>query len=119
MSIEPTRHRIGRLRALAGVLALYGVLLQAFLTGLSPVPAIAAGPVLCAAQGPGPGAPVAHNCHACCAVACSGLSTPPVPAAAPAWPLRPTQAVVWRAGFAPLSRGPPARAATARGPPAA
>ncbi|MFE1600331.1 hypothetical protein [Methylobacterium sp. ID0610] len=121
------QHRRGsRLRALGAVLALYGLVLQAFLMGLSPVPAASAAGVICTAHGPGHpsrggrDAPLPSTAHACCAAACQGLAPPPLPqAAALARPLRVAVALTWRRGDAVPVRTPPPLSGSARGPPRA
>ena len=117
MSTERHRKRSGRLRALAALLALYGLVLQAFLTGLSPVPAAAAAGLICATHRPGEEAPAPHAAHPCCTVCCPALPLLPAPAAEAAWPARPVLRVLWQRHPALSARGPPQRAATARGPP--
>ncbi|GJD47393.1 hypothetical protein OPKNFCMD_0099 [Methylobacterium crusticola] len=110
-----------RWRALAAILSLYGLVLHAFLTGLSPVPAAGAPGILCAAHAPGDEAPgPAHEAHPCCTVTCLGLLAPPVPAAVSvAWPRRVATDLAWRAEAPPPARGPPVPSAFARGPPTA
>ncbi|MEE8627271.1 MULTISPECIES: hypothetical protein [Methylobacterium] len=111
--------RTARWRAVAAVLSLYGLVLQAFLTGLAPVPAAAGAGIICQShQGAGGSEAVAHA-HACCTVACPGLAAPPEPAAAEAWPARTATDLSWPGEAAAPIRGPPARPASARGPPAA
>lgn len=65
-------------RAALAVAALYGVLLQAFLSGLAPIPATALDhAAICAPAGPsGPGGDGRrHDGAACCLAACLGVST--------------------------------------------
>jgi hypothetical protein len=105
------------------VAALYGLLLQAFLVSLQPLPAFAAGEgVICAAHD---GAPAEDRTacpqQLCCLAA--HLAQPLIaPVAAPfalATPWRRTTAPAWRMADRPPVRGPPNRAASPRGPPAA
>ncbi|WCS24945.1 hypothetical protein LOK46_28125 [Methylobacterium sp. NMS14P] len=110
------------LRAVIAVLALYALLLQAFLGGLMPLPTTTDG--LCAQHSDGPavpGAPVPHGHGDCCTAAqVTGPALPPRPAAIgvrwavavnrhPAWPL--TRSVG--------ARAPPGTIASPRGPPTA
>ncbi|WP_133122968.1 hypothetical protein [Methylobacterium frigidaeris] len=111
--------RMARWRAVAAVLSLYGLVLQAFLTGLGPVP-VAAGPgLVCQShQAPAGGEPLVHA-HACCTVACQAPLAPPAPATAEAWPPRAAVVLSWSIEAAAPARAAPARPASARGPPAA
>lgn len=110
-------------RAIMGVIALYALLLQAFLGFAVPTRPLP-GPesVLCAEHAAGdpdtPSVPV--HVHACCTLAQAGALTLPniawtsVPMPAPS-----AVRVVWRPGAERLRTGPPPRSGTARGPPAA
>ena len=110
---------MARWRALAAVLSLYGLVLQAFLTGLAPAPVAAGAGLLCPAhQAPGGGGPPVHA-HACCTVACQTPLAPPGPATAHAWPPRAAVVLSWSLAAAAPARAAPARPASARGPPAA
>ena len=111
------------LRALVGALALYGLLLQAFLAAATTAPRPAASGVICAEHGSGAPAndgPVRHD-HQCCtaAVQAGTLAPPPEPGFAAAWPPRAEVLVAWRPEASVLRTGPPTRAHSARGPPAA
>jgi hypothetical protein len=110
-----------RRRAIIGVIALYALLLQAFLGFAAPVLAqAAAGEVLCAEHtGSAPADKATAPCHPCCTLLQVGTLAPPPLGAV---------AVVWRAAFAPVvwrpaasipTTGPPVFATSARGPPAA
>lgn len=115
--------RVGpALRAVIAVLALYALLLQAFLGGLMPWPATTDG--LCAQHSDPaaiPEAPVPHRHGDCCTAAqATGPALPPRPAVTalrwaaaadlhPAWPL--TGSIG--------ARAPPGTIASPRGPPTA
>ncbi|UHC18257.1 hypothetical protein LRS73_10645 [Methylobacterium currus] len=110
--------RMARWRALAAVLSLYGLVLQAFLTGLNPVPVAAGAGLLCPSHDtPGGGGPPVHA-HACCTLACHAPLAPPGPATAHAWPPRAAVVLSWSLAAAAPARASPARPASARGPPA-
>ncbi|MCF4125713.1 hypothetical protein [Methylobacterium sp. SyP6R] len=108
-----------RWRALAAMLSLYGLVLQAFLTGLAPGPAAASAGILCQThQAPAESEPLARV-HSCCTLACPTPLAPPAPASAEAWPPRIAVVLSWSlAGTAP-AHASPARPASARGPPVA
>ena len=117
----------GMRRAIIGAVALYGLLLQAFLTGMAPqgAPALDAGihAALCApADGQGGGdQPARHAKHDCClaasvAVAASSLDRAET---AVAWPARRSTRVSWTAVDYQPTTGPPRSATSARGPPSA
>lgn len=110
------------LRAGVAVLALYAVLLQAFLGGLMPMPGSADG--LCASQAaadqaPGTAVPPGHG-DCCTAARTAGSALPPRPA---------PHGIAWTAGAglrlirprieAPAARAPPDGIAEPRGPPSA
>lgn len=119
-------HRAGRARAILGVIALYGLLLQGFLLAMTPAagPFAAGAAPICATDGdhgPDRGVPAAHDGHACCVAACAA-GPPPLPALAgheAAWPSREAAPVLWSASESVLSTGPPVSASSARGPPSA
>ncbi|KMO44348.1 hypothetical protein VQ03_03570 [Methylobacterium tarhaniae] len=116
---QASGRRVARWRAVAAVLSLYGLVLQAFLTGLNPVPVAAGAGILCPShQAPAGSEPLAHA-HACCTLGCPAPLTPPRPATAQAWPPRAAIVLSWSFAVETLARGPSARSASARGPPAA
>lgn len=110
-------------RATIGVVALYALLLQAFLAFsapvLSPDPI---GGVLCAEHGSGT---PAHDqadaqCHACCmAMHIGTIAPPPLLALSVLWPLPQVSRVAWRPEADVDKTGPPTHAQSARGPPVA
>ncbi len=114
-----------RWRALVAVLSLYGLVLHAFLTGLGPLPAAAAGPgaaaggILCQTHKAPAGGDTLVHAHACCTPACPTPLAPPAPATAEAWPPRGVIALSWSFERTAPARGAPARPASARGPPVA
>jgi hypothetical protein len=110
-------------RTIIGVIALYALLLQAFLAfaapALSPDPT---GSVLCAEHGSGAPADDQADvqCHACCAAVHIGnLAPPPLDAFPVLWPFQRVARVVWRPEAEVLKTGPPTHAQSARGPPIA
>lgn len=113
-----------RWRALAAVLSLYGLVLQAFLAGLNPVPVAAGAGLICQAHRTteaGEPAPAGHGAyaHACCTLACPAPLAPPASAAAAAWPPRAAIVLSWRVEGSSPARPSPERPASARGPPVA
>ncbi|TNC10194.1 hypothetical protein FF100_23185 [Methylobacterium terricola] len=111
--------RAARGRAVVAVLTLYGLVLQAFLTGLGPAPVAAGIGILCQEHPGSPGRDGLVHPHACCPLACSGSVAPPAPAAGQAWPRRAALGPVWRVAATAALRSPAAGPASARGPPAA
>jgi hypothetical protein len=115
--------RTARSRAVLVVAALYGLLLQAFLVTLQPVAPVFPGQgVICAAHDGAPtddGVPCPQQL--CCLAA--HLAQPlvgPVPKTVSVTvPTRPPAVQVWRMAERPPVRGPPNRATSPRGPPAA
>ncbi|MDP4023039.1 hypothetical protein Q8W71_10420 [Methylobacterium sp. NEAU 140] len=112
-------------RALVGVLALYALLLQAFLGFATPVTG-AAEAALCAAHAVDAGAPDAPadgKAHLHCALCCTAVHVaklaPPPAGAAAARPALGVARVAWRSERAFPPTGPPIHATSARGPPAA
>lgn len=110
-------------RALLGVIALYGMLLQAFLSGAAPLAPTRLVHELCLAVGgssaPSPDLPVRHD-HACCLVGHVELAaSPPQPAAMVRLAPAPPALVAWRPEAAIPKTGPPTHAQSARGPPLA
>lgn len=111
-------------RAIIGVIALYALLLQAFLGFAAPVLAQAAtGEILCAehpGSAPTDGKATAP-CHPCCTVLQVGTMAPPPAASTVAvtWPVTSFARLVWRPEAVRLTTGPPVYATSARGPPSA
>ena len=115
-------------RALVAVVALYGLLLQAFLAGFAPVPAFAtAGHAeICAPiadTDEAAGHPVGGARHECCLAACAAAATalPALDAASIAvdWPERASTRIARFGRDVPQATGPPRSALHARGPPSA
>jgi hypothetical protein len=112
-------------RALITALALYGLLVQAFLAGLVPFGAAAAAAdpgVLCQHEAAGDPAPAqsSQHQHDCCLAACmaAAIQAPALPRSEPVlWPARVAARLTWR--FDPAqARAPPASPlVSARGPP--
>ncbi|ACL60145.1 hypothetical protein [Methylobacterium nodulans] len=120
MTDERQHQRRSRLRAAVAMLALYGLVLQAFLTGLNSVPAASAAGVICAAHESGRESPGPHPGHVCCIAACLGPIAPCLPPGGQAaWPSRRVIAVAWQPASEAPARGPPPRPSSARGPPLA
>jgi hypothetical protein len=109
-------------RIAVATLALYGLLLQAFLAGLSPAVSGPLGSGICAASGPfepGPsGQPHRDKGDLCCLLAC-GMGPPPLPVLSEASRPRPAiaRSVQWTPAPALVARGPEMGAVGARGPP--
>lgn len=115
-------HRSVHGRAIIGVIALYALVLHAFLTVLAPTMPPFDGGVLCAehATSGAPaddGQPCGH--HACCTQVQAVHLLPPVQAASAVaiWPSRPAP-VLWRAAETVRARAPPDQGTSPRGPPA-
>jgi hypothetical protein len=111
-------------RAAVAVVALYALVLQAFLTGLLPVGAAQAHGFaeLCAPAQDGSGQPARHDGKGCCTAACAPLALPvpdPLAAAAVAWPPRAAIILAFSAAAPPPARGPPVESHSPRGPPRA
>lgn len=123
MRQRPPRFVTGR--AIIGVIALYALVLQAFLTALAPAAPAMAREILCAEHGVGAGSsgdqgPACRH-HACCVQAqAPQLGLPPTPTAAPpaAWP-RAADVTPWPPAENARVRAPPDPAVGPRGPPAA
>lgn len=108
-------------RAIIGMVALYALLLQAFLgTLLPPVPASPSTSAICAHEDLELPLDQACRQHACCiAVQATGLIDPP-PAgfAAVIWTERRGAPVAWYPALVASARAPPDFAVSPRGPPA-
>lgn len=112
-----------RSRATIGLIALYALLLQAFLGYATPAGAVGGtGTVICAehpADASG-GGTVAKHVHPCCTVVQAGaLALPSLEPVASAWPSRRAIRLAWRPEAELPRTGPPRRDGTARGPPEA
>ncbi len=110
-------------RAIIGVIALYGLLLQGFLAAAMPAGMLDLAGVICAphdgAGSNSPDKPLRHQ-HDCCTAAQVGpIGPPPASPAALAWAFPVSQAVIWRAEASIPKTGPPTHAHSARGPPSA
>lgn len=110
-------------RAIISVVALYALLLQAFLAFAAPVLSPdPTGGILCAEHGSGT---PTHDqsdaqCHACCmALHIGTIAPPPVLAAPVLWPVPQISRVAWRPEADLPRTGPPVHAQSARGPPIA
>lgn len=110
-------------RAIIAVVALYALLLQAFLGFAAPARAgMETGAVLCAEHPTGnpDHQPVPIHVHNCCTlVHAAALGLPAPQSAAPAPPYAPAVRIAWRPEAELPRTGPPPRTGTARGPPAA
>ncbi|KQQ29447.1 hypothetical protein ASF53_18670 [Methylobacterium sp. Leaf123] len=117
-------HRSVHGRAIIGVIALYALVFQAFLTVLAPTLPRFDGSVLCAEHLAPSGTPADDepSCghHACCTqVQAVHLLSPTQAASALAiWPPR-AAPVPWRAAGTIRARAPPDQGTSPRGPPAA
>lgn len=109
-------------RATIAVVALYGLLLQAFLTGFLPMGgAQTHGFAELCAPAQDSGAPAKHDKAGCCTAACISAAAPPPEqiATALSWPLRKAQGFAFREAAQPPARGPPLDDHPPRGPPTA
>ena len=115
--------RSARCRAVITLAALYGLLLQVFLVSIQPVPQhLSADEVICAAHEGVPadkGTPCPQQL--CCLRVhhAQPLAVPVPSAVAVIVPPRLAMARVWHVAERPPVRGPPNRAVSSRGPPAA
>ncbi|MGY2051305.1 hypothetical protein [Methylobacterium sp. JK268] len=110
------QHLGWRLRAAVGVLALYGLVLQALLAGM--VPGASAPGLLCGVHAPERSDPAPPAPHPCCAASCPGSASSVPPGAVPVLRPRPDPVpVAWTTPVAPASHPVRAHPATARGPP--
>ena len=117
MTGRPRPHAIGR--AAVAVVALYALLLQAFLAAALPVGPIAAAGVVCApssAHSPSDERPVG-GATACCVAACLPLAAPVPAAAIVVSALRDPAAIAWPLRASLAFAGPSTHAWSARGPP--
>lgn len=108
--------------ATIAVVALYGLLLQAFLAGLLPLAGAQAHGLseICAPLQDG-GGPAKHDAAGCCTAACNSVAAPPPDqiATSLAWPRREAQSVALKQAVPPPPRGPPRDDHPPRGPPTA
>ncbi|MEA1833445.1 DUF2946 family protein [Methylobacterium durans] len=104
------------------MIALYALLLQAFLGGLAPLAPVLSGDVICAHDGtgaPGDGGPACHQ-HACCTLAQAMHGLPAVSDFATVlWSPASVAPAPWRAAGPIRARAPPDPSVGPRGPPAA
>lgn len=110
-------------RAIIAVIALYALLLQAFLGFAAPARLLPGSDgVLCAehaAGDPDTKAPPVHV-HACCTLVQAGtLALPEAASTSVSRPGLSTARLIWRPEAERLRTGPPPRPGTARGPPVA
>ncbi|GJE80106.1 hypothetical protein [Methylorubrum thiocyanatum] len=115
-------HRSVHGRAIIGVIALYALVLHAFVTVLAPTPPRLDGGVLCAEHAAsGERSKDGQSCghHACCTQVQAVHLPPPVQAASSlaVWPPRAVP-VIWRAAETVRARAPPDQGTSPRGPPA-
>ncbi len=114
-------HRSVPGRAIIGVIALYALVLHAFLGALVPLAPRLDGAVLCAEHAAGTPSDEGQACthHACCTqVHAVTLPPPHTVASIAAWPRR-AAPVLWRAAETVRARAPPGQGISPRGPPAA
>lgn len=110
-------------RAIIGVIALYALCLQVFLSALAPLPLNMSRGAICAEHG-GTGAPaddgVPCRQHACCAAMQAAESIAPalILFAAIVWPTPSPALSSWTAVKLFGARAPPDRSVSPRGPPA-
>lgn len=121
--MRPYRPQASGWRAIIAVVALYGFLLQPFLTAMARGADPAGVGMLCSPDGtgdPAHHATPAHD-HGCCVA--GHLAAPVLPPAldgvAVTWPTRSVGAVSWRPEAERPKTGPPTRAYAPRGPPSA
>ncbi len=108
-------------RAIIGLVALYALLLQAFLGFATPAQAwVDSDAAICAGHASGdPAGPVAHA-HPCCTLVQAGaLVLPTVDPTETGWPVAAETRRAWRPESEIPTTGPPASTGTARGPPKA
>ena len=112
-----------RLGAVIWMIALYGLVLQAFLAGATAPVLAAGGSALCAAldhDGDGAPGPDPHHDHACCLAApTAALPAPTADVSAVAWPPGASLAFTSPARTRPPATGPPSRPHQPRAPPLA
>lgn len=117
---------LATLRAVTAVIALYALVLHAFVGGLMPLPAPLPAPlhagVLCLGQtgdGATPGTPGHVHHQPCCTAA--GLVTaardPVLATADIVWPRRSAARIAWHESATHAARAPPGSIAHPRGPP--
>lgn len=117
------------MRAIASVIALYALVLQAVLGGMTPARANAPGGVLCAglsdagpAAGSDEGTPEKAHARADCCTAAhapAGMGPPRPAALVVSWSARSVLPILWHAPQEARPRAPPGLIARPRGPPAA
>lgn len=108
-------------RAILGVIALYALLLQAFVAAATPSGAADLAGFICGheSSAPSPDQPARHDHQCCTAVHIGNIAPPPCPAVAVAWTAPRAVMAVWRPEAAIPKTGPPTRSHSARGPPSA
>ena len=110
-------------RAIIGMIALYGLLLQAVFVSALPANASGLLGAICqphdGGDGPAQGQPIAHDHQCCTAAHLGGMGLPPVATQVRHAALPVAAAVIWRDGVSPASTGPSVDAQSARGPPSA
>lgn len=108
-------------RAILGVVALYALLLQAFVAAATPSGPIDPAGFICQHGNavPSPDQPARHDHQCCTAVHIGNVAPPPCSAAAFAWAAPRAVTAPWRPEAAIPKTGPPTRSHSARGPPSA
>lgn len=109
-------------RAILGVVALYALLLQAFVAAATPSGgAIDLAGFTCRHENsaPSPDQPARHDHQCCTAVHIGNVAPPPCPGVTVVWTAPRPIAVPWRSEAAIPKTRPPTRSHSARGPPSA
>lgn len=119
-AMRATRPRMNA-RAILGVVALYALLLQAFVAAATPSGATDLAGFVCqhGSSAPSPDQPVRHDHQCCTAVHIGDVAPPPCSAVEVAWAAPLAVTAVWRPEAAIPKTGPPTRSHSARGPPSA
>lgn len=106
-------------RAILGVVALYALLLQAFVAAATPSGPISLGGFICQHDNSpsSPDQPVRHDHQCCTAIHIGNVAPPPSSAVPVAWAAPRTVVVLWRPEAVIPKTGPPTRSHSARGPP--
>ncbi|NNM72684.1 hypothetical protein [Enterovirga aerilata] len=112
-----------RWRAIVGAIALYAVLLQAFVAAATPTLSLDGRGILCTEHGPGQpeggGAPARHDHHCCLPGHGPALAPPPGGYDPVSWRTAEAIRIAWRPEADLPRTGPPEGSHTARGPPLA
>ncbi len=116
--------RLARLRmhgrAILGVVALYALLLQAFVAAATPSGPIDLAGFICQHESSSPpDHPIRHDHQCCTAVHIGNIAPPPSSAMLVGWASPRAVTLLWRPEVAIPKTGPPTRSHSARGPPSA